>query len=238
MEVYLVTNIINQKKYVGQTTYTASHRWKGHCNSKTFGYLRRAIAFYGRDKFKVEVLEVVATREELGEREKYYIQKFNTLAPNGYNIAKGGFHTPMSEETKLKIGLFHKGRKHSVESKIKMSESHKNISDQTRAKMRESQKGKKHSDETKLKIAQGNKGKTVSEHVRLKIRESRKLSQRAMEAHEKSKKNIICVETGEVFQGVESVLKKFNIGRSTLYRILSGESNSYKGHSFKRVKNI
>lgn len=44
--------------------------------------------YMGGSIFFVEGIEEVS-EEEMGEREKYYIQKYNSLAPNGYNLAPG-----------------------------------------------------------------------------------------------------------------------------------------------------
>lgn len=104
--VYLITNNVNAKKYVGQTTYDTVFRWKQHIrcsnnkkelkkNGMIFSY---AINKYGASNFTVETLEVVFAKtkhilkEKLNRCEKEYIIKYNTLAENGcgYNITKGG----------------------------------------------------------------------------------------------------------------------------------------------------
>lgn len=44
---------------------------------------------YGIDKFHIEIVEE-CSEEELNEKEIYYIKKFNSLSPNGYNMTAGG----------------------------------------------------------------------------------------------------------------------------------------------------
>lgn len=44
---------------------------------------------YGIENFVIEQLEV-CDNSLLNEREKYYIQKYDTLAPLGYNLTRGG----------------------------------------------------------------------------------------------------------------------------------------------------
>lgn len=134
--IYCHTNILNNKKYIGQTTSTLEGRSK-----KGFGYLldgnkethtkfANSIRKYGWENFKHEVLEVVEaeTKEELiqklNELEIFYIQKFNTLK-NGYNCDAGGNNKNCSEEAKKKLSEYHLGKKLNIETRKKLSESHK-----------------------------------------------------------------------------------------------------------------
>jgi group I intron endonuclease len=106
-EVYVITNILNNKLYVGQTlTHRLNHgkyrpfgsvgRLKDHisealCNSKTnqCRYLNNAIRKHGKDAFKVEIVER-CLKDVLDDREKFHIQEYNCLYPQGYNLTKGG----------------------------------------------------------------------------------------------------------------------------------------------------
>lgn len=71
-----------------------------------------------------------------------------------------------SEETRHKMSLVHKGKRHTDEAKRKISEA---------AKGNTHWLGKHHTEETKKKIGEGNKGKYITEETRQKIREKRKL---------------------------------------------------------------
>lgn len=93
MIIYKATNILNNLSYIGLTTRTLSERKYEHLrhvdNENT--YFHKALKKYGADNFRWEVVDNSAdSKEELAELEKYYIIKFNTLAPNGYNITTGG----------------------------------------------------------------------------------------------------------------------------------------------------
>lgn len=98
MIIYIITNLLNQKKYVGQTSRTFNERYKSSgvgvsrvkgCESNS--HLASAIQKYGADNFKVEIVEVCGTKEELNEREKYYIELYDTTNPQkGYNYCEGG----------------------------------------------------------------------------------------------------------------------------------------------------
>lgn len=88
--VYMHTNQINNKKYVGITGMKPEYRWQEGRGYKTqlFG---RAIEKYGWDNFKHEILETVSSRDKACELEKYYIKKYNSNNNNfGYNVSSGG----------------------------------------------------------------------------------------------------------------------------------------------------
>lgn len=90
MIVYLVTNKINGKQYVGQTIRSIEERWRDHCRVKDDNYFHRAIRKYGVNNFAVEVIDFAETTEELDEKEIFWIAKLNTLFPGGYNLRDGG----------------------------------------------------------------------------------------------------------------------------------------------------
>lgn len=92
--VYLITNSINSKKYVGCTLRTLEHRWKKHVNEARQGSSRaicRAIRKHGPSKFQVECLEVIhGSRTDLMAAEVRHIFLQECTAPKGYNLTKGG----------------------------------------------------------------------------------------------------------------------------------------------------
>lgn len=95
--IYKITNIINNKIYIGQTKTTEPQRWQGHIwhaynNPENDSiYLCRAIKKYGKENFRREVLEEVNNDNELNNKEIYYIKLYNsTNSDIGYNLSKGG----------------------------------------------------------------------------------------------------------------------------------------------------
>ena len=98
--IYVITNKLTGKQYIGQTIRTIKERFSQHKSSarnNTDGtYLHKAMNKYGIDNFNVK--EIISIEYEnskdflnkLNELEKYYIAKYNTLSPNGYNLTKGG----------------------------------------------------------------------------------------------------------------------------------------------------
>jgi group I intron endonuclease len=83
MVIYKTTNLINGKYYIGKDEKNDPK----YLGSGTI--LNRAIKKYGRDNFKKEILEKCETRNELNEREKYWIKELSGTSV-GYNIALGG----------------------------------------------------------------------------------------------------------------------------------------------------
>lgn len=91
--IYKITNLINQKSYIGLTRRTPELRWKEHINT-VYGekgrrhHLHNAILKYGPENFEFKILEEVS-EDELNNREKYWIKYYNTC-DNGYNETYGG----------------------------------------------------------------------------------------------------------------------------------------------------
>lgn len=98
--IYLITNLINNKKYVGQTITTIEHRKNQHFSKQKDPHVKalyNAIQKYGKDNFSVEEICKVSNsvkenmQKELDEKEIYYIKKHNSLcSQHGYNMDKGG----------------------------------------------------------------------------------------------------------------------------------------------------
>lgn len=100
--VYLITNNVNGKRYVGQTTKTIEHRFKQHKALKgACRAIESAIQKHGAENFKIEVLAAAGNQKELNETETRLICELGTVSPNGYNLQSGGGQTgAVHEETK------------------------------------------------------------------------------------------------------------------------------------------
>lgn len=189
--VYLRTNTVNGKQYVGQTGdfKTRNNQWnclKGNYSNKDLNEDRIK---YGLDIFNTIILAQVETEEESLKLEEQYIKELNTLKPNGYNISIGGkknsgsgkgnknpfYGKKHTNEAKHKMSKIRKGKHHSEETKKKMSEAHKgekshmygtHLSEETKKKLSHSLKGRK----------AWNKGKKtgikMSEEHKQKLREA------------------------------------------------------------------
>lgn len=147
--IYVATNKINGKQYVGQTQYPINKRLKEHIKdakrSKN-SVFHKAIIKYGIGAFIIEVHEFPLN--QLNEKEQEFIRKLKSNI-NGYNLTEGGGGT--------------KGFKHKPESKVKMA----------------TMKGKKFSPEHRLKIAASHTGKKHTENTKkkyLKVKQVKKFS--------------------------------------------------------------
>lgn len=106
--IYKIENIVNNKVYIGQTTqkrgFKGRYEFKGNGIERVYNYYKskkdhnkdynvylfNSIEKYGFDAFIVdEVLDTANSLDELNEKEKYYIEKFNSFH-NGYNCTLGG----------------------------------------------------------------------------------------------------------------------------------------------------
>jgi group I intron endonuclease len=93
MAIYLVTNKVNGKVYIGKSTRPVSYRWQRHQKDALTGrnYFHAAIRKYGIDAFDIAVLGVANTRKQLIELEKRYIAQYESdNRTKGYNLTKGG----------------------------------------------------------------------------------------------------------------------------------------------------
>lgn len=125
--VYLTTNNITGKKYIGQ------HK-SNSFDTKYYGsgiYIRRAIEKYGIENFDCQILCECFSREELNEKEQFYIDLTKAISSDDYyNIAKGGeggdIYSCLSDESKKemssKISSSLSGKPKSEEHKKKISE--------------------------------------------------------------------------------------------------------------------
>lgn len=91
--IYRITNKINGKQYIGQTSVGIAQRWANHCASAKTNtgcpLLARSISKHGRFSFSIEKIQDCEP-EDADEAERHAIQENNTLAPNGYNLEAGG----------------------------------------------------------------------------------------------------------------------------------------------------
>lgn len=207
MVIYLITNKINGKQYVGQTIHTAELRFAQHCKPSETNcrLLNRAIQKYGRENFEVSVLEDVDSQDLLDEKEIYWIDKLNTLSPLGYNLNGGGNGKGgVSEETRKKLSEALKGKfagennpfygkTHTAETREKLRKPHPNYSGEKNHNY-----GKPLPDEVKAKLSaklSGENhycyGKHLSLETRAKISEAnkgKKLSEEAIRRMAESKR--------------------------------------------------
>lgn len=123
--LYSITNIINSKQYIGFTKQFPEKRFKQHCKFEK-SVISKAIQKYGQENFKFEVILQGLNKDDILYMEIHFINEYNTLSPNGYNLTTGGEHFEHTDETKLKMSKSALGRKVLNETKLKISNSLKN----------------------------------------------------------------------------------------------------------------
>lgn len=177
--IYLYTNKVNNKKYVGQTI-DFNKRHSSHIstsfNPNSVSYnlpFHNAIRKYGIDNFDIKILaHDIPTQDLMNEYEVFFIKRYNTMANtgHGYNISSGGASgnkfAGKTEEEMIEI------RERMVKNRktILKGENHphfgKTITEEHKTKLREANLGKVVSEETKRKISESHKGKPKSkEHI-------------------------------------------------------------------------
>lgn len=87
--IYMTTNHVNNKKYIGQHY--------GEINDSYLGsgtLLKEAIQKYGKENFSKEILEICSNYDAMNLAERKWIIKYNAVKnSNFYNIAEGGFNS-------------------------------------------------------------------------------------------------------------------------------------------------
>ena len=219
--IYMLTNSITGERYIGASKDIRKRIWGHKKDAKANRKLKisKAIAKYGFDNFKVEVLEVCSV-DELDEKEVAWIAN---LKPE-YNTALGG-----------KAGL--KGYKHSDEVRRHLSE----LGKKQWERMSDEQKNfvKRHnligprighevSQETREKLRRANLGKKQPPEVGAKISAGLKGKPRANKHHWKP---VRCVNTGEVFESIKLAAEGMGLNTSGIVSVLRGRQ-AYTGNHY------
>ena len=143
--IYKIVNKIDGKTYIGQTIQDLEERWKQHCKpSSNCRYLKSAIKKYGFDNFDFNLI-CICFDDDLNKYENSYINQYNSIVPNGYNLREGGKSSKHHEETKKKISEKLKNRIDLLHSRHQLGKPH---SEETKRKISNSLKGIKHSQES------------------------------------------------------------------------------------------
>lgn len=127
--IYMLLNLVTNMYYIG-SVIRFNKRWRQHrsdlnLNKHTNSYLQHAWNKHGEENFKFYVLELVADKSKLLEREQFWLDHSRCYDINiGYNlnlIAASSLGIKRSEYTKAKMSLANKGKKLSEEHKLRIS---------------------------------------------------------------------------------------------------------------------
>ncbi len=110
--VYLIINLINNKKYIGSTCNYArrkrEHLWMLRNNKHKNPHLQLAYNKYGEDNFIFSVLEKIEDNRTIYEVEQLYLDKYKTYNKKiGYNICREAT-SPNNEKSKKVIYQYSK----------------------------------------------------------------------------------------------------------------------------------
>lgn len=105
--IYKATNKITGESYIGQTTTKLKYRIGQHYNienvnrnSKRTYHFMRVLQMFSKEDFEWTTLEENITKDNLNDREKYWVAFYDTYE-NGYNCNKGGKQAKISREYHL-----------------------------------------------------------------------------------------------------------------------------------------
>ena len=184
--VYLFTNRTNGNKYFGLSN-NFHRRLKEH--KKANSIIGKAIRKYDLKNFRITVIHSNLTEKEASNIEKQLIKEHNTITPNGYNNAEGGFtgntyagkSKQELKEIKNKISKANKGKKRTKEQRERIAKANKKKkhTQETKDKISKNTKGRTawnlgtpHTEKTKEKIRQANTNKTVTKETKEKLRQA------------------------------------------------------------------
>lgn len=254
MVIYQTTNVINNKIYIGQDKNN-NQNYLGSGN-----LIKKVIKKYGKENFIKEILCTCSTIDELNDKEKYYINKYQSTNKDiGYNIAVGGTDGVMlnrkhSEETKQKMRNSSLGKKKSEMhcKNIGLSKKGRIISEEERKRRSDFSplKGVKKtplSDDIKKKISESKKGKKVSKNTKEKMRIShlgnknpfygKKHSEEFMMTKRKRIKQLtINNDFIKEWESISEASKKLNIYSGNICKVLKGQYKTTGGYIFKYIE--
>lgn len=197
--IYITTNNINNRKYIGQRKYYGN--WQNYLGSGTI--LKNAIKKYGANNFTIEIIDRCYSKDELNKREKYWINHYNAIDDRlFYNIAKGGnggdTYSGLSEE-QLNI----------IKQKINRNGEHNPMFN------------KKHKNETKNKMS-------IKAKERLKTKENNPNFGHTGILNSISIK-IKCIEIDEIFYGIREAGRLLNIPYTNIIKSLKSNGKYSAG---------
>lgn len=222
--IYCIKNLINNKKYVGQSV-DIYKRWSRHRNELIGNrhgneHLQYAWNKYGIDNFEFFIIQECSA-DELDVLERYYIEMFDTTDKRfGYNKDTGGHYLKtLSDETKRKISEAHKNKPLSDEhkEKIRLAGKGRVFSVESRQKISEKLTGIKRSEEYCVKKSESmtgvnnpNYGISRSDETKSKIAKG-------------NSKPIYCVELDVIFENGKQAEEATGVNRTNIAACRNGK---------------
>ena len=247
MIIYKITHKLSGKSYIGQTTRTLKERVAQHLSDKqTNLYFHRALRKYGIQGFSVEEIAAYTNIEDLNNAEEYYIDFFDCLAPNGYNLMPGGNNKQHNNITKKKMSenqLGEKnsfyGKKHTKATKEKLahSSSTRPIKESTKQKCRLAHLGKPKSEAHKINMSLCKlgkpstfKGKHHTQEAKLKLSLAHK--GKYFGNRYACATPIKCLNNGKIYASQRDAAKELGISFHSINKVLKDKMAAVKGYKF------
>ena len=228
--IYLTTNLINGKQYIGQH--------KGELDDSYLGSgtaIKKALQKYGSANFQKEILEI-CTPDNVDERERYWITYYNAVEDdNFYNLQEGGTGGDgwrcaqkwMKEHPEEAQRIYQENGRHLRQ----WMEEHPEQARQNT--MNWVQAGytwwRNHPEELNQHMKEVNIAKEKwqqenPEKHQLQVQEWIKAGSIA------NSKKIICLNTNEIFDSISAAGRAYNVPQPNISKVLSGERKSAGRH--------
>jgi group I intron endonuclease len=119
--IYMATNKLNNKIYIGQTRQPLPVRMQKHFDKDDGSYFHNAIQKYGKSAFRWEIIKLADNQIELSKLEQECIEKYNSMNKLiGYNLTSGGESPTMAPDVCRRASERMKGYKPSPETLEKL----------------------------------------------------------------------------------------------------------------------
>jgi len=230
--VYIITNLINNKIYIGETTNLESRLIehlrrllsKRHVNE----HLQNAVTLYGIENFKFEILEFCEC-SDTKKREHYWVVHLHALdKEKGYNIKP-------TDPNKINLRSAETSKKIYETKKRKAEERGYWYSKEAIEARRATRKGYTHSEETKAKIGKTSKGRKIPKSQEWKINMSNLAKSRHWGGHKKPILQL--AKSGEFIKEWSSITETSNFGFSmtAIIEVCKNKPNrkTHKGYVWK-----
>lgn len=222
--IYCIENTCNNKKYIGQSV-DINNRWRQHKNELNQGihfndYLQKSWNKYGENSFLFYVLEE-CDELELNNKERFYIEKFNTMnRNNGYNLRSGGQdYCKCTESTCNKIREAVKKTYLNPERKQKQIDNalkqwaNPNIKQKIIGE-NNGMYGKHHTEESKRKMSENKKG-TVS--------------------WRRNRTPVLCIELNKEYDDATDAAKRLFLDSGGILKVCQGKRHTCGGYHWKFI---